>query len=358
MSRAEDCLQEIGSGEWANRLAERSEPPHDFPLAGSVELTLRCNLRCRHCYAVCPGLADGELPTDLWKRLFDQLAARGVLWLALTGGEVFLRQDFRELYLHVRRAGLLPILLTNATLVDSALADFLAEHPPRRIEATAYGHTPATYERIAGVPGSFRQFRLGVERLLERRLPLHLKMMVLRSNVHEFEAVRQWAEALGRPFRYDAVVQPRLDGDRAPTAERLPADDVARLRFGNGRGSDAVLPDRAPSGPARLPTPLFQCGAGTRTFHVDRRGRMHPCLMWRSDPFDPFAHSLDEDWRRHIRGLRALPRSAASVCAGCPDAPRCPICPALALLETGSPDEPAPYYCAIARAGEKRLDMA
>ena len=347
MSCSDCTVREIGSAEFLDGLARRPGDEHTLPLAGSLELTLRCNLRCRHCYIHAPGAADGEMDTARATRVLDVLADAGVLCLLVTGGEIFLRRDFRELYLHARRRGFLLTLFTNATRVDEELADFLAGHPPRRLEITLYGHTAETYERITGVRGSFLAFRNGLERLQRRKLPVHLKAMVLRGNVHEFADMKTWSESLGRPFRYDAVVNARLDGGTQPFVERLSPEEVARLTTQDaGEASSATAPT-AP--PPTTDLRLFRCGAGRITFHVDPRGFMHPCLMWRQAPYDLLAGSIP-GWHRHVEQLLQRRAPAGSLCVTCPDRSLCPSCAATSALEAEAPGLPVPYYCDVCRA--------
>ena len=127
------------------------------PLAGTIELTRRCNNRCRHCYNNLPAsdlhAHAEELRTDELIRILDEAAAAGCVWLLLTGGEIFLRPDFREIYTHAKQKGLLVTLFTNGTLMTPELADFLANQRPFSLEITLYGATRETYERVTGNPG-------------------------------------------------------------------------------------------------------------------------------------------------------------------------------------------------------------
>lgn len=350
-----DIVKEIGSTEFFDHLASISNNDNDFPLAGSIELTLRCNLRCRHCYASYPGASEREMTAMDLRLVLDRLSEHGVLFLLMTGGEILLREDFGEVYLYARSKGFLLTLLSNGTLVDEQVADFLARQPPRRLEITIYGHTPSTYEFITGVPGSFGKFRRGVSLLLERKLPVHLKMMILRSNAHEFEQVREWAGARGAPFRYDAVVNPRLDGDMSPAKERLPAADVARLHGTGEKERDEWIRLRAMVRDSPHDGRLFRCGAGVRTVHIDPRGQMHPCMMWRWAPFDILRGLPDGGWQAHVRSLRHGRMPADSACVGCADSLNCGHCAATSRLETGVAGRHADYYCEIAKAREQLL---
>jgi radical SAM protein with 4Fe4S-binding SPASM domain len=352
-----DCIaHQIGSSEFLQDLASR-EPPGGFPLAGSLELTLDCNLWCRHCYIRYPGAVDGEMTTAQVLAVLDKLADRGVLSLLLTGGEIFARPDFREIYLYAKRKGFLLTLFTNATLVDEALCDLLYEWPPRRIEITVYGHTEASYERVTGVKGSFANFRRGIDLLLSRKLPAYLKMMVLRSNIADLADVRAWAAQLGLPFRCDGVVNPRLDGHRGPLRERLDPEDVVRVQ-GTGpeeREEFTRLRDLARS--SRHDGRLFRCGAGIRTFHVDPRGQMHPCMMWRSTPYEFLREASAAGWEEHVGRLRESRVAEGTGCTSCANSLACGNCGATSLLETGSAGKNVDYYCDIGRAREKLLDI-
>jgi len=67
-----------------------------IPLVVSVEVTLGCNLRCKHCYvpmAQRAGAKQGELTVAEYDRIFSEFAEEGCLWLLLTGGEPLLRPD-------------------------------------------------------------------------------------------------------------------------------------------------------------------------------------------------------------------------------------------------------------------------
>ena len=66
------------------------------PVAASIELTMRCNLHCAHCYCP-PGDRGRELDTDEIKGVFDRMAEMGTLFLLMTGGDPLLRKDFPKI---------------------------------------------------------------------------------------------------------------------------------------------------------------------------------------------------------------------------------------------------------------------
>ena len=291
------------------------------------------------------------------KRVLDELAARGVLFLVVTGGEPLLRPDFRDLYLHAKSAGFVLTLFTNATLVDDAMADFLAAHPPRRVEATIYGHTETTYESVTGRPGSFRRFRRGVDALLSRGILLRLKTMVMTTNATEYDDMKAWAESLGCDFRYDGLIHGRLNGDLGPPQYRISADAVTRLHFSNPSDKAEFRRYIETLGPELPPKPvLLECGAGVMTLHVDAAGNAHPCMLWRNDPYNLLTASLDERWFAHVRKIRNQPAPDGE-CRTCLDRGLCSYCPPLALIEKGHPSRASPFHCQLAAERKRQCRL-
>src|SRR5271154_5301267 len=92
-----------------------------IPLSVQVDLTYRCNERCVHCYLDHED--HGEMTTGEIKNLLDQLAAAGVFFLTLSGGEILLRKDFFEILEYARGLLFCVKLKTNAVLIRERQAD-------------------------------------------------------------------------------------------------------------------------------------------------------------------------------------------------------------------------------------------
>ena len=80
-----------------------------------------------------------ELSVPAWLELARDAVDNGMVFLLLTGGEIFLRPDFLDLYTPLTRMGLVVNLFTNGTLISDRVAARLAEAPPSRTEITLYG---------------------------------------------------------------------------------------------------------------------------------------------------------------------------------------------------------------------------
>ena len=327
------------------------------PVNGTFELTERCNLACRMCY-VCQAPGDGarrtqELSAAAWLALARQAVDNGTVFLLLTGGEVFLRPDFFEIYTPLTRMGFILTLFTNGTLITEVIAARLAEAPPSRTEITLYGATAATYEAVTGVPGSYARCCAGIEALVKHRVPLGLKSTLTRRNVSELEAMRQMAHHWGLPFLASWLLFKRRDGARSEVEEcRMSAAECVALEA-TDRASATEWTEAALRESSLGHDRNFYCQAGRAAFVVNPLGEMNSCidLPW------PAARPLEIGFRSAWEQVQHFVDSApllAPLCVSCDARAFCPRCPAWSKLETGTLTEPVPYLCEIAHARKKR----
>ena len=75
-----------------------SPGPLERPVKTTLVITEECNLDCRLCYGSQKDLKKRpELEIDTWRLVIDELAANGVIWLYIEGGEPFLKPGFVDL---------------------------------------------------------------------------------------------------------------------------------------------------------------------------------------------------------------------------------------------------------------------
>ena len=345
-------MQTLDYASWTLKL-KRQVGDRRVPLGGTLELTHRCNNRCRHCFNNlrsddAPALGS-ELSTREVVRILDEAAALGCVWVLLTGGETLLRPDFRDIYDHARGLGLLVTLFTNGTLVTPELADHLDRQRPFSIEITLYGATRETYERVTANPGSYDACLRGIRLLRERGLPLKLKSTVSTLNRHEIEGMKRLAEdELGLPFRFDALLNARCDGRPGPLALRLSAEEAVALDLADPARAEALREFAAYRQPTGSGAALYPCGGAAHSFAIDPYGRLRACAISPGEGFDLRAASFREGWEHFLAGLRALKLDTDATCRSCSLRALCGMCPANGELECGDPRRPVDFLCRVA----------
>jgi len=336
------------------------------PLNGTIEGTRRCPLTCLHCYNNLP-VADvdarrRELDFDEHCRLLDELADAGCLWLLYTGGEIFARRDFLDIYTYARRKGFLITLFTNGTMVTERIADHLAAWRPFAIEITLYGLTKDTYERLTGIPGSFELCTRGIRLLRDRGLPLALKTVAVSTNRHEIPAMQRFAQhEIGVPFKFDSMINPRVDCSQSPLDVRLKPEECVALDLADPRRTDEWIEFashvRGMLAAAPVQDTVYQCGGGVTSFAIDPYGRLSICVLSETHKYDLRAGSFRDGWEGFLHHQRVKPITRPTKCVGCALKAVCGMCPANGELENGDPEAPVDWLCQTAHLRAMALEI-
>jgi radical SAM protein with 4Fe4S-binding SPASM domain len=333
----------------------------------SVEVTRRCPLECQHCYNNLPmGDQDArsrEMSTEEHFHMLDELVEMGCFWLLYTGGEIFARKDFLQIYTYAKQKGFLITLFTNGTLINEKIADYLVEWPPFAIEITLYGRTKETYEALTQIPGSYEKCLRGIRLLRERGLPLKLKTVATSINKHEISAMRQFAEEeLGVDFKFDAQINPRIDCSQSPLAVRLTPEEVVAL--------DVHAPERAaeyrrlaerdlesPPNLAQSET-MYVCGGGMNSFAVNAYGEIGICVISQQETFSVREASVRQVWEESLLRLRMRKRTRVTKCIECRIQSLCGMCPANGEMENGDRESPVEFLCNVAHLRAAAIGVA
>jgi len=329
-----------------------------------VELTYGCNLHCVHCYTDCYNqheLLKKERTTEEILHTLDELCELGVLWVCFTGGEIFMRKDFRPIYDHAKGKGFLITLFTNGTMFTEAIVDHLKENPPFSIDISCHGASEETFDGITQVPGSFKRFLKGIELLRSRGLPFKLKTKAMTLNKHELDKIKDFVEGLGLPFQLSSALYPRLNGDLEPCDYRLSPDEIVELEFSQSDfdEEDEACPVETGAGDNLEPPPddrLFRCGCGTTGIHINAWGNLGACT-WVSEPRANLDEkSVSQGINEVFPQIRGAKYQTDTPCGSCQVYTLCEKMPSIAWAESGDREQPVEHFCQTAFKRAERLD--
>jgi len=170
------------------------------PRVAWLEPTDRCNLFCVHCFAEShAGLKDGELCTEKWLSIIDELDEIGIEQVVFTGGEPLLRSDLFQLLEHAccKNSFQNIQILTNATLfAPSPLLDLIAERGIG-VGFSFYSNKPEIHDKVTRTPGSWEKTVKGIRLLLNSGIKPAANIVLTRINEDDVDETRRFLVSLG-----------------------------------------------------------------------------------------------------------------------------------------------------------------
>ena len=161
----------------AQEYVRRPPPATDarpVPTLAVWEITLACDLGCKHCGSRAGKARPDELTTAECLDVVDQLAEIGIKEVTLIGGEAYLRDDWAQIASACTAAGMSVGITTGARNLTQARVDMAVEAGVNSISVSIDG-LEQTHDAQRGPKGSFRaafpSFRTGVRRHGLRNCP-------------------------------------------------------------------------------------------------------------------------------------------------------------------------------------------
>lgn len=340
-----------------------------IPLNGDFELTGRCNLKCKMCYVVHDAndafAIKNELSAQEWLRIAKEARDAGMLFLLLTGGEIFLRSDFKEIYEGISEMGFIITLNTNGTLITEEIADWLAKRPPNQVSITMYGASPESYEAVTGQKSGYERVIKGIQLLQERNIKLDIKTSIIKPTICDIETIFEYAHGLDINFGMVNYIFPKrcsISGGMVPEQVRLSATEIVdyegyienyiaeKLNLYDS-DNDAIDLFETEASTHQISdfnqVGEIKCDAGTTSISINWKGEMVPCNMMAepkvSIKSNTFAYSVSK-LHKEISEIKVY-----GECKTCDVKEYCMTCAGRILVETGAFNKKPLYLCENAR---------
>lgn len=197
-----------------------------IPLYATFELTAKCNFNCKMCYIhLSNEEADSigrELTNEEWLEIARQAKDMGLLFVTLTGGEVFSRPHFKELYIELSKMGFIITILSNGYLIDEKVMEWLSEYPPCYMRFTLYGSNNEVYERVTGIKDGFDKVSHAIDLVKQANIPLSLSGTIIKENLEDVSNLYKVASEKRLNFSHTiGIVKPVRGADRDISLSRI-----------------------------------------------------------------------------------------------------------------------------------------
>jgi SynChlorMet cassette radical SAM/SPASM protein ScmE len=345
------------------------------PRSLNIEITARCNLRCRYCYFFNNKAVEyRDLPADEWLKFFDELGSLGVMKVTLAGGEPFIREDLPVLLDGIVRNRMRFSFLSNGALIDDEIAAFLARTGRcEYVQVSVDGSCAEIHDSYRG-KGSFEGAVRGIRTLQRQRIFVAVRVTIHKKNAHDLENIAHFLlDELGLPdfgtnsagymgkccINSDEILLNIKERNEAmATLLRLATKYNGRISANAGPLTDGRMWRRMEEARAQGKPAFYNggrltaCGCPSNKISVRADGVIVPCNMLAHIELGRINHdSLADIWQNspvlnQLRSRHTIPLTGFEFCSGCQYIPYCTgNCPGLAYSITGQVNHPSPDAC-------------
>lgn len=158
------------------------------PLNAIWELTLRCDLACKHCSSRAGKARRDELSTAEAIELVAQMADLGVLEVTLIGGEAYLHEGFADVIRAIRAHGMECTMVTGGRAMTPERARITKDAGMMSASVSIDG-VEATHDALRGLRGSFASALDAMANLAAAGVQVAANTQIGRRNKRELEAI-------------------------------------------------------------------------------------------------------------------------------------------------------------------------
>lgn len=152
------------------------------------EVTMGCNMRCKHCGSSCENTAKDELTTEEAILLCDDLGKLGLKFVTLSGGEPTTRKDWPLIAKGLRKNNIIPTMITNGWLLNEDIIDKAIECRVNTIAISIDG-LRETHDFMRR-EGSFDRDIKGLELMKSKDMRSSVITTINKKNLSELEELK------------------------------------------------------------------------------------------------------------------------------------------------------------------------
>ena len=143
-----------------------------------VEITDRCNFRCKHCFA---NKNDYELTVTSWKKIFENICKDKIQSITITGGEPLLYRDLFNLLSQTKLKKTLLTLDTNASLINAQNVGLIEKYF-KKVRVSYFGINRSWHANTQSKACDEERFFSSLKLLCDTKIRVQVKIPLFENN--------------------------------------------------------------------------------------------------------------------------------------------------------------------------------
>ena len=171
---------------------------HGFIKDLVIELSYKCNLKCKHCYNH-KNINEYNISFEQAKKAIDEAYNLGISAVRLTGGECTLNKDFLKICEYIKSRRLELFIYTNGQLFNDneELFEKIVSLYPSLIQYSIYSMDSGIHDNITGVKGSWQKTINAIHKSINSKILVRIATPVLSYNKDSYKEITKFANSIG-----------------------------------------------------------------------------------------------------------------------------------------------------------------
>jgi radical SAM protein with 4Fe4S-binding SPASM domain len=329
------------------------------PYSCYINLTTRCNLRCKHCFGNYSKENKNELNLEEWKKVVDNLIRCKVFYVVISGGEPTQSPIFKEFIDYLSKKGIYFTLTTNGVFSEE-IRKFIIEKKEYLISIKISLDGPDSeshgFLRLDSTkkynPEIFNTTVKNIQYFKKEKIPLSIATVLHQENIKKIDKLQQMIKKINPTNWFVSPIIPVGRGEvNKLISEVYGYFDNDFWKSINREGRKNKINVRIIDMPIEMKKEglsAYSCAAGINFCEIHSDGTVSPCTLSRviiPNKFMRFENikekSLQEIWDGKIfQKFRSYMNKG---CEGCKMLPKCNKCVAQSFRYFKNGESPTPF---------------
>ena len=329
------------------------------PYSCYINLTSKCNLRCKHCFGSYSKENDNELNLEEWKKVIDNLLQCNVFYVVLSGGEATQSPIFKDFIDYLIKKGVYFILTTNG-IFSRDIRDFIVDRKDYLISVKISLDGPDSkshgFIRLDSQgkynPKIFELTMQNIKYFKENKIPLSIATVLHKENIKKMDKFQKLIKKINPLNWFISPIIPIGRGEENKfILESYEYFDNSFWESIVENGKKKKINIRLIDMPVKMEKQglsAYSCAAAINLCEIHSNGTVSPCTLSRviiPDKFMKFENirdkSLQEIWDGKI--FEEFRSYMDIGCEGCKMLDKCNKCVAQSFRYFKNGKSPTPF---------------
>ena len=197
-----------------------SKVKYSFPYSCYINLTSKCNLRCKHCFGDYSKPLNKELNFEEWKKIIDDLVKSNVFFINISGGEPTQSPFFKKFIKYLTKKGMHFILTTNGVFSKN-IRDFIIKNKEYLIgikisldgpDSKSHGYLRLDFKGQYN-PNMFKITLNNILFFKKHKIPLTIASVLHKKNINKLKKFQKLIKKINPASWFISPIIPLGRGD-------------------------------------------------------------------------------------------------------------------------------------------------